>query len=118
MAGISRELVTLSEEAAHLRTAMPGRRMRWPAEFRQKALALWSGGVSRHEIVQATGVSPYSLYDWRRRGQEAGDSGFTELKLVSFRQKASSLLVRTRHGSEIVGLGLSDLRWFLREGLL
>lgn len=118
MIGISRELVTLSEEASRLRTAMAGRRMRWPAEFRQKVLALWSGGAPRQEIVQATGVSLYSLYDWRRKRQGDSISGFTELKLVSFRQRAVSLLVRTRRGSEIAGLGLSDLRSFLREGIL
>lgn len=118
MTGITRELVILSEEASRLRAAMEGRRMRWPAEFRQKVLSLWSGGIPRQEIVQATGVSPYALYDWRRRETRDGASGFTELKLVSFRQKASSLLVRTRRGSEIAGLGLSELRLFLREGIL
>lgn len=118
MPGISRELTALTEEASRLRTAMTGRRMSWPAEFRQRVLALWSGGVPRREIVQATGVSPYSLYDWRRKAQGGEASGFTELKLVSFRHRASALLVRTCRGSEIAGLGLSDLRWFLREGIL
>lgn len=118
MSEISQELMRLSEEASRLRVGVVGRRMRWPAEFRHKVLALWSGGVSRDEIVQATGVSPFSLYDWRRKGPGDSASGFTELKVVSFRQKAGSLLVRTRRGSEIAGLGLSDLRWFLREGLL
>lgn len=118
MTGISRELATLSEEALRLRAAMAGRRMRWPAEFRQKVLALWSGGIPRQEIVQATGINLYSLYNWRRKRQGDGASGFTELKLVSFRQKTGALLVRTCRGSEIAGLSLSDLRLFLREGIL
>lgn len=118
MTGISRELATLSEEASRLRAAMVGRRMRWPAEFRQKVLSLWSGGVPRQEIVQVTGINPYSLYDWRRKGSGGNSSDFTELKLVSFRRGPSTLSIRTCHGSEITGLGLSDLRLFLREGLL
>lgn len=118
MTGISRELVTLSEEALRLRAAMAGQRMKWPVEFRQKVLALWSGGIPRQEIVQATGIKPYSLYNWRRKGQGDDASGFTELKLVSFRQKAGAPLVRTCRGSEIAGLSLSELQLFLREGLL
>lgn len=118
MSGLSKELMTLSKEASRLRSAMAGQRMRWPAEFRHKVLTLWSGGVSRHEIVQATGISPYSLYDWRRKGQGGGRSDFTELKLVSVRQKGASLLIRTCRGSEITGLCLSDLRLFLQEGIL
>lgn len=118
MAEISQELVILSQEASRLREEFSGQRIRWPEEFRQKVLALWSGGVRRQEIVQATGVSPYSLYDWRRKRSGGDSSDFTELKLVSFRRRSSPLLIRTRHGSEIEGLGLSDLRLFLREGLL
>lgn len=118
MNGISQELALLSEEATRLRGEAAGRRMQWPVAFRRKVLALWSGGMRRQEIVEATGVSPYSLYDWRRREAGDGASGFTELKLVSFRKRTAALLVRTCRGSEITGLGASDLRSFLREGLL
>lgn len=80
MSEISKEIMLLSEEASRLREACGEGRMRWPKEFRQKVLALWSGGVSRKEIVEATGISPFSLYDWllERKVKHLPENAFTK----------------------------------------
>lgn len=111
---LQEELLRLGEETQRVREERKRTRSRWPEDFRRQVLEVLDKGARPREVMEATGLRPWTWREWRKRM-----AGFSELKIVSFRRTSSSSSVRlkTARGCDLT-LALEDVKILLREGLL
>lgn len=109
----SKRLQNLSKEAAQIRGDHAGRRMHWPEEFKKQVMVCVGSGLPIRDIAKATGITSWTIYDWRKRHPA---SSFSEMKVVPTPIQAPVSL-RTARGTSIE-MKFSDFRLLVQEGLL
>jgi hypothetical protein len=76
----------LADEAARLRAAF-GARVRWPDDFKKRAVSLVDEGMRIRDLSRGTGIGEWMLYRWRRQACEVWQetASFSELAVVPAR---------------------------------